>query len=735
MRIPNLWHLFDLDNIYKMGDLEMSLWRSKDSSYKENKKLKKHSEKVFEGIAMGRKRALEEWFDDKWFQIEMIKRQILARDYDENKLSEVLVEALKMDQEIIELFVLNDEGKVIASSFEKHMNLVFNDLPNLNYAKLCKRYMYGPYCDKRTLDIPVERQFKDEVTLLFSEPLMEESYYLLCARVLNDDLSNVIQEEDVHIYKESGDNYLFMIKNNRGILPGTAISRSRFEDRTFTLGENLKDGIHTTLGEVIQIKEHTEFEIIFNDPQIKALHFGVKQTIEKGENCNCYPGYPDYRHIMVGGKGITIIPPYSDEVWGMMCEGDISEIYDFNSIDIKVPLYIATITTVFIVLNAVLCLIFKGYGMIATAFLSGGTFYITYKVIHHYITKTLNETVDILYDIAEGNGKLTKRVENQPKNEVGELGKWFNKFVSNQMHMVRRIAKATQITKRAIVKVVGTTKHIENIVNVVSDNAIKQNELLKNTQNELVNISNMFSNHDTLIEKISDKIETTNEATIESKKAGDYALYAMKDLEEATAKAVKHMERLALSSKTITEIVSTINDVSKTTSLLALNASIEAARAGEAGKGFGVVAEEIKKLANTTSQSTLEIEKIVTDIGELINYTNENMIVISEKVLVSSKSTLRSMESIEHFNEVANVLKEVMEAMKSQNRMIRKADAKMNEITTDKENNQIINKNDSGQLLELTGEMNNQIKVLNEVIKGVEYAAQGLGGIVDAFEI
>ena len=54
-------------------------------------------------------------------------------------------------------------------------------------------------------------------------------------------MSNVIQDEDSHIYEDSGDNYLFMIKSNRGIKPGTAISRSRFEDNTFTLGDNLKE--------------------------------------------------------------------------------------------------------------------------------------------------------------------------------------------------------------------------------------------------------------------------------------------------------------------------------------------------------------------------------------------------------------------------------------------------------------------------------------------------------------
>lgn len=705
--------------------------------YKRNKRLKEHAQKVFEGIALGRKRALEEWFEDKWFHLEMIKNQILTRDYSEGKLNEVLLEATKTDKEMIEIFILDAGGEVIASSFEGHIHLKFSNLPNLKYAKEGKRYMYGPYCDKKTLDINVERQFKDEVTLLFSEPyrIGEKEDYLLCARVLNDDLSNVIQEEDVHIYKESGDNYLFMIKNNRGILPGTAISRSRFEDCTFTLGENLKDGIHTAFGELIQIKEHTEFEIIFNDPQTKALHPGVSQTIKHGSNCDCWPGYPDYRHILVGGKGITITPPYSDEVWGMMCEGDIAEIYDFNSIDIKVPFYIASITTLFMLLNAVLCIFFKGYGMIATALLSGATFYVTYKLIHHYITRTINETINILYDIAEGHGELTKRVEHPPKNEVGELGKWFNKFVSNQMHMVKRIAHVTKTTKKAVSKISKTTKRIEDIMQVVSENAIKQNDLLKHTQNEILNISDTFRKNDALVERITEKIEITSSTTLVAREAGASALQSMEELQSATQNAVKHMESLAFQSKAITDIISTINSISRQTSLLALNASIEAARAGDAGKGFGVVAEEIKSLASETSESTLKIEKLITDIQSLVTSTNENMLVISDKVAASSKSTMMSMESLTRFEEVSYILTEIMDAMKCQNKMIKKADAKMNKMATNEANNEIIKQNDSLQLLELTVKMNQQIEVLNEVIKGVEYSSEGLGRIVDSFKI
>lgn len=704
---------------------------------KRNKKLKEHSERVFEGIALGRKRALEEWFEDKWFQLEIIKNHIVTRDYDENQLSELLIEALKSDKEMIEIFILSQEGEVIATSFEGHLHMKLMELPNLKFAKEGKRYMYGPYCDEKTLDIPVERVFKDEVTLLFSEPYVtkEGEANLLCARVLNDDLSNVIQEEDVHIYKESGDNYLFMIENNRGIAPGTALSRSRFEDCTFTLGENLKQGIHTSLGDCIQIKKHTEFEIIFNDPSTKTLHQGITLTIKNGSNCDCLPGYPDYRHILVGGKGITIKPPYSDETWGMMCEGDIAELYDYESIDVKVPLHIATVTTGFILINALLCLFFKGYGLIATLFLGGATFYVSYKTIHHYITNTINSTVDILYDIAEGQGELTKRVDHLAKNEVGELGKWFNKFVSNQMHMVKRIAKATRITKKSVKKVAKSTKRIESIVEVVSENAIKQNDLLKHTQDELLNISKNFHKNDSLVEKITEKIEVTNEATYLAQEAGKSALHSMEELENATHNAVSHMKSLALQSNAITDIVSTIQNISKQTSLLALNASIEAARAGDAGKGFGVVAEEIKKLASETSESTLKIEKLVTDIQELVGHTNENMTIISEKVATSSKSTLKSMESLSKFEEVSSILSEIMDGMKKQNKMIKKADAKMNQMATDEANSRIIEQNDSLKLLELTDQLKQYIKRLNEVIKGVEYSADGLENIVDAFKI
>lgn len=84
---------------------------------------------------------------------------------------------------------------------------------------------------------------------------------------------------------------------------------------------------------------------------------------------------------------------------------------------------------------------------------------------------------------------------------------------------------------------------------------------------------------------------------------------------------------LGESTKSITQITETITDISESTNLLALNATIESARAGEAGKGFAVVANEIKDLAQKTTEATMEIKQHVQGIQ---NSTKQVLEEISE---------------------------------------------------------------------------------------------------------
>ena len=84
---------------------------------------------------------------------------------------------------------------------------------------------------------------------------------------------------------------------------------------------------------------------------------------------------------------------------------------------------------------------------------------------------------------------------------------------------------------------------------------------------------------------------------------------------EAVGKAVEAIQAIAASSEQIAGIIGVIGDIADQTNLLALNASIEAARAGEHGRGFAVVADEVSKLADRSSSSTKEIEKLIKEIG------------------------------------------------------------------------------------------------------------------------
>src|SRR5690606_16266796 len=159
----------------------------------------------------------------------------------------------------------------------------------------------------------------------------------LSARIPNDVLGDLIQREAGHIFNESGDNYLFMVKSvfDPSIKSGTALSRSRFEDNTFSHGENLTSGVNTNWG-VVKIQQHTEFEIRFTDPATNQLHPGVRETIRKGINLFVtYPGYSDYRHIPVVGKGVTFNLKGSPDTWGMMCEADLEETYRHRSLSVK----------------------------------------------------------------------------------------------------------------------------------------------------------------------------------------------------------------------------------------------------------------------------------------------------------------------------------------------------------------------------------------------------------------
>ncbi|MCH3963232.1 MAG: methyl-accepting chemotaxis protein [Clostridium sp.] len=716
--------------------------------YALNRKIKKQSEQVFEGISKGRKKALDNWFRDKWMQLETTSNVLKSFDENEDEFSEELNGRLEQYDDFCELFILDGNAKVLKSTCKKHLGLDMNDLPNYETGMKNERLMYGPYEDPNTMDIDLSgKKFADEVTLMFSIPYINYSgdRRILLGRVLNDDMSNVIQDEDTHVYKDSGDNYLFMVDTDRDILPGTAISRSRFEDSTFTKGDNLKDGVRTSKWGVVKIKKHTEFEIRFTDPETGDLHQGVKNTIKNGSNLDCWPGYPDYRHIMVGGKGTLIKPPYSGEIWGMMCEGDIAEIYNFNSISLKVPFIISIITAFVTIMNSIIYFLnpdVRFIGLFAAWLLITVISYIICKKI---IVKPLNKTVNMLHVLAEGEGDLTMRVDKLSYDEIGELSRWFNKFINNQMTMIKRVGTSSKTSKSSIEVVSGLTNNIKKsmktiakTVKVLVDVSKNQNDVFQGTKEHFNNLSGSIQEMGGLINEVTNKVVDTSEHALGANESSNKVLNSINELEKSMKITLDRITILQQHSDSITKAVTAISNISKQTQLLALNATIEAARAGEYGKGFGVVAGEISKLSVETEEATKSIGNIVSNIQGEITNTFEEINEIDTEV---HESTSNVKSNIDTFKYIVNNIKDINENMETileiTNKESQDVDSmvvSINEAADEINSKTARGANSSAECLALLERILDKTVILQQTTDNLEYSSNNLQEMVGAFK-
>jgi hypothetical protein len=216
-------------------------------------------EKAFESIANTRMNILQQWTNSLWDSLETLSSQLRQNSRLDEK---TLMTQLGRSLYVSEYFVIDSEGYVLETTFSGRKGA--RDLnPKAISEGLKELFLHGPYIDQLTLSIgPSSSKFHDEVTLMFYLPidLPQGGKGCLCARVPNDVIGDLIQREAGHIYTESGDNYIFMVEPrfDPTIAVGAALSRSRFEDNTFSHGENLKSGIHTHWG-VVRVQRHTEF--------------------------------------------------------------------------------------------------------------------------------------------------------------------------------------------------------------------------------------------------------------------------------------------------------------------------------------------------------------------------------------------------------------------------------------------------------------------------------------------
>lgn len=257
---------------------------------------------------------------------------------------------------------------------------------------------------------------------------------------------------------------------------------------------------------------------------------------------------------------------------------------------------------------------FFGFALIAGLYLSGK------------ITKPIIKTTEILSEMAEGEGDLSKRITVDTNDEIGEMAYYFNKFLENMITIVKEITNNALSLEKSSNDFLKLSEHLADKsadASHKSESVSASTEQTAETMNTIVsNIEEASANLNIVASASEEMSSTINEIAQNSERARSISEDAVSQSENA----LKKMDFLNTSAINIGKVTEVISDISEQTSLLALNATIEAARAGESGKGFAVVASEIKELASQTAASTQDIKD---KINEIQNNSKESMEAIN----------------------------------------------------------------------------------------------------------
>ena len=238
---------------------------------------------------------------------------------------------------------------------------------------------------------------------------------------------------------------------------------------------------------------------------------------------------------------------------------------------------------------------------------------------------------EILGELSDGNFNVnSSRLEHY----IGDF--------STTKDSIQKIIESLNYTffeiKEATVQVKGGAEQVAETSQTISEGATEQASAIEELTASLGEVN----------EKVQNSVKHAKETNVITSELG----VQIEESNEKMNEMVKAMEEIDNSSRNIREIINTIASISEQTNLLALNAAIEAARAGESGKGFAVVAEEVRKLAEESSQA-------VKDTAELIESSIKSVEkgkIIADTTAVSLKEAVKKTEeAVKLVDNISNI--------------------------------------------------------------------------------